>query len=45
MRGNNIIVEALVYIGIVAIFIVVYVAVTKFGIPWYYCKYYSVCIY
>jgi hypothetical protein len=45
MPENNIWLEAAIYLGVIALFITIYVAVTKFGIPWYYCKYYAVCIY
>ncbi len=41
---RSILIEAAVYIGIVAVGTILYVALVKFGIPWYYCQYYSICI-
>lgn len=37
--------EAAIYIGLVALGALLYTAFIKYGIPWYYCHYYSVCLY
>ena len=42
---RSVVFEAAVYTAIVLVGTLVYIALVKYGIPWYYCHYYSVCIF